>query len=59
MSKAEMVTFNCPQCGWTIKTPFGAEDNANHIKLHVEKHHNTNTTKARISKTELIKLQRK
>lgn len=59
MSKIEMATFTYPQCEWTIKTPFGAEDNADHIKLHIEKHHNNKTTKARITKTELIKLQKK
>jgi hypothetical protein len=58
MSKVEMATFICPQCGWTIKTPFGAPDNAEHIKLHIEKHHNNKTTRARITKSELIKLQK-
>jgi hypothetical protein len=59
MSKATTETFTCPECGWTIKTPFGKEDLAEHIKIHVDKHHNDKTAKARISKTELIKLQRK
>ncbi len=36
MSKVELVTFTCPECGWTRKTPFGAEDIAEHTKLHVE-----------------------
>jgi hypothetical protein len=39
MSKTEMATYTCPQCGWTITTPFGAEDNADQTYLHIEKHH--------------------
>jgi len=61
LSKTETKTFTCPKCGWTIKTPFGDEDNADHIKLHNAKHHSEDdkVTRARISKSELIKLQRK
>jgi len=59
MSKVELVTFTYPECGWTIKTPFGAEDIAEHTKLHVEKHHKNKTTKARITKSELLKLQKR
>ena len=58
MSKVEPTSFTCPKCEWTIKTPFGKEDLADHIALHNEKHHKA-TTKARISKQELIKLQKK
>ena len=58
MSNPEMKTFTCPKCGWTIKTPFGDEDNAEHTKLHNAKHHSV-TTRARISKNDLLKLQRK
>ena len=57
MSKVEFASFTCPVCGFSIKTPFGAEDAAEHIKLHAEKHHNDKVTRARISKSELIKLQ--
>ncbi|MGD6932821.1 MAG: hypothetical protein ACQCN5_01270 [Candidatus Bathyarchaeia archaeon] len=55
----EMKTFTCPKCGWTIKTPFGDQDNQDHIKLHNIKHHDGSdkVTRARISKTELLKLQ--
>ena len=57
----ETKIFTCPKCGWTIKTPFGDEDNADHIKLHNAKHHDEGdkVLRARISKQELIKLQRK
>jgi hypothetical protein len=59
MSKVETVTFTCPICGWTIKTPFGTQDAAEHIKLHADKHHDDKVARARISKSELIKLQKK
>ncbi len=59
MSKVDMISYTCPKCGWTIKTPFGAEDAAEHTKLHTDKHHSDKTAKARITKSELIKLQRK
>lgn len=58
MSRVEPTSFKCPECEWTIKTPFGKEDLADHITLHNEKHHNK-TLRARISKSELIKLQKK
>jgi hypothetical protein len=57
MSKAQHASFNCPVCGFSIKNPFGAEDTAEHVKLHADKHHNDRVTRARISKSELIKLQ--
>jgi hypothetical protein len=58
MSLIEIASFKCPQCEWTITTPFAKEDLEEHIILHNEKHHDK-TARARISKTELIKLQRK
>jgi hypothetical protein len=51
------ASFACPICGFSIKTPFGMEDAAEHIKLHADKHHNDKVARARISKAELIKLQ--
>jgi hypothetical protein len=57
MSRTQNASFTCPICGFSIKTPFGAEDAAEHIKLHADKHHNDRVTRAKISKTELIKLQ--
>jgi hypothetical protein len=57
MSRTQSVSFTCPICGFIVKTPFGPEDAALHIKLHAEKHHNEPVLRARISKTELIKLQ--
>ena len=44
MSKPEMTSYTCPQCNWMIKTPFGAEDNTDQIKLHAEKHHSKPST---------------
>jgi hypothetical protein len=57
MSNVRSATYTCPVCGFSVKTPFGAEDAAEHIKLHADKHHNDRVTRARISKSELIKLQ--
>ena len=57
MSKVRAATYTCPECGFSVHTPFGPEDATEHVKLHVEKHHNDKVTKARITKTELIKLQ--
>lgn len=51
MSKVEPVTFTCPECGWIIKTPFGAEDAAEHTKLHIEKHHNESCKSKNIKNT--------
>lgn len=58
MNLNEPKTFTCPKCGWTVKTPFNEEDNADHIKLHNAKHHieAEKTAKARITKSDLIKL---
>ena len=57
MSKVQNASFTCPVCGFSIKTPFGVEDAAEHIKLHADKYHNDRVIRARISKSELIKLQ--
>jgi hypothetical protein len=57
MSRPGTATFTCPECGWTVKTPFGKEDAAQHVALHVDKHHNTAVLRARITKSELIKRQ--
>jgi hypothetical protein len=58
MSKKETASFKCPECEWTIQSPFGNEDLADHVALHNQKHHGK-TTRARITKSELLKLQRK
>jgi hypothetical protein len=57
MSRMQNASFACPICGFSIKTPFGMEDAAEHIRLHADKHHNDKVARARISKAELIKLQ--
>jgi hypothetical protein len=56
MSKRETTAFTCPECGWMINTPFGKEDAAQHVALHIDKHHNNAVLRARISKSELIRL---
>ena len=38
------ASFTCPVCGFSVKTPFGAEDAAEHVKLHAERHHNDKST---------------
>jgi hypothetical protein len=45
-------------CGFAVKTPFGKEDLDELVALHNAKHHDA-TLRAKISKTELLKLQRK
>jgi len=57
MSNARRALFTCPLCSFSFKTPFGAEDAAEHVKLHAERHHNDEVARARITKSELIKLQ--
>jgi len=57
MSRVQNASFTCPLCGFSIKTPFGADDVVEHIKLHADKHHNERVTRTRITKSELIKLQ--
>jgi hypothetical protein len=59
MSNVRSATFTCPICSFSIQTPFGPEDAAEHVKLHADKHHNDKVARARISKSELIKLQKK
>jgi hypothetical protein len=39
MSKGKMKMFTCPGCGWTVKTPFGENDIAEHATLHAKNHH--------------------
>ncbi len=56
MSKAEFAQFTCPLCGWSVKSPFGAQDLEDHKKLHNAKHHDK-TVRARISKNDLLRLQ--
>jgi hypothetical protein len=34
-----MKMFTCPACGWTVKTPFGENDIAEHSMLHAKNHH--------------------
>jgi hypothetical protein len=58
LSKVEMKTFTCQKCDWTMKTPFGEEDIAEHSKLHNAKYHSDVALRARISKQELIRLQK-
>jgi hypothetical protein len=37
MGEVKPITFTCPECGWTIKMPFNAEDLAKHAKTHNDK----------------------
>ncbi|MGA2767218.1 MAG: hypothetical protein ABSF24_02740 [Candidatus Bathyarchaeia archaeon] len=39
MSKGKMKMMTCPACGWTVKTPFGENDIAEHSMLHAKNHH--------------------
>jgi len=34
-----MKEYECKLCGFRVRTPADEEDVAEHIKLHVEKHH--------------------
>lgn len=52
------ASFTCPICGWMVKSPFGQEDVDEHAAAHNAKHHDR-TLRAKISKTDLLKLQRK
>jgi hypothetical protein len=58
VSRAEFAVFTCPECGFSVKTPFGKEDLDELVALHNAKHHDK-VTRARISKQELIRLQKK
>lgn len=52
MSKGKMKMFTCPACGWTVKTPFGENDIAEHSMMHAKSHHPemVNTPKSEIMK---------
>ncbi len=39
MSKSKMKTTTCPECGWTVKSPWGENDVIDHMVLHVKNHH--------------------
>jgi predicted small metal-binding protein len=39
MTKGQMKTFTCPACGWTVKSPWGENDVADHANLHSKNHH--------------------
>jgi hypothetical protein len=57
MSEAvRSAVFTCPVCGWMVKSPFGKEDVDEHAAAHNAKHHGK-AVRARISKSELIRLQ--
>jgi hypothetical protein len=56
--KIVAASFTCPVCGWMVKSPFGQEDVDEFVATHNAKHHEK-TLRAKISKSELIKLQRK
>jgi hypothetical protein len=58
VSKAVFAMFTCEVCGFSVKTPFGKEDLDELVALHNAKHHDK-VARARISKSELIKLQKK
>jgi len=38
-SKSKMKTTTCPECGWTVKSPWGENDVVDHMVLHVKNHH--------------------
>ena len=39
MSKGKMKTTTCPECAWTVKSPWGENDVIDHMVLHVKNHH--------------------
>ena len=39
LSKSKMKMMTCPECGWSVKTPFGENDVIDHAMLHVKNHH--------------------
>ena len=39
MSKGKLKTMTCPECGWTVKSPWGENDVMDHITLHAKNHH--------------------
>ncbi len=54
MSRAVGNEFVCPVCGWTKKAPYTEAEITEHMKTH----DNGKTARSRISKTQLIKLQK-
>lgn len=39
MSKGKMKISTCPECGFTVKSPWGENDVIDHIMLHAKNHH--------------------
>jgi len=39
VSKGKMKIMTCPECGWSVKTPFGENDVIEHAMLHAKNHH--------------------
>jgi predicted small metal-binding protein len=39
MSKSKMKTTTCPECGWTVKSPWGENDVIDHVMLHAKNYH--------------------
>jgi predicted small metal-binding protein len=39
MSKGKMKSITCPECGWTVKSPWGENDIIDHTMLHAKNHH--------------------
>ena len=39
MSKGKIETMTCPECGWTVKSPWGENDVVDYMVLHVKSHH--------------------
>jgi predicted small metal-binding protein len=39
LSKGKTKTTTCPECGWTVKSPWGENDVIDHMVLHVKNHH--------------------
>jgi DNA-binding winged helix-turn-helix (wHTH) protein len=53
MSKT--LDFTCPKCGFIIKAPYTEQAVADHMKTHSS----DKTARAKISKSQLIKLQKR
>jgi predicted small metal-binding protein len=39
MSKGKIKMIACPECGWTVKSPWGENDVIDHMMFHVKNHH--------------------
>lgn len=39
MSKGKMKMTTCPECGWTVKSPWEENDVVDHVMLHAKGHH--------------------